>query len=71
MNCVGIDASKGNSTVAVMRPGVEVVILPYDVSHTVSELSALAERLKSLGGETRVVIESMGNYYAPIAWWLL
>ncbi len=70
MNCVGIDASKGKSTIAVMRPGGEVVIPPYDVAHTVSELSALTERLKSLDGETRVVIESTGNYHAPVAWWL-
>ena len=70
MNCVGIDASKGKSTVAVVRPGGEVVIPPYDVFHTVSELNALTERLKSLDGETRVVIESTGNYHAPMAWWL-
>ena len=70
MNCVGVDVSKGKSTVAVMRPGGEVVIPPYDVSHTVSELSALTERLKSLDGEPRVVIESTGNYHAPMAWWL-
>ena len=67
MNCVGIDASKRKSTVAVMRPGGEVLIPPYDVSHTVSELSDLTERLKSLDGETRVVIESMGNYHTPMA----
>jgi len=70
MNCVGIDASKGKSTVAVMRPGGEVVIPPYDVSHTVHELNALTQRLQSLDGETRVVIESTGNYHAPMAWWL-
>ena len=54
MNSVGIDISKGRSTVAVMRPFGEVVISPFEVHHTDSELSALARRLKSLNGETRV-----------------
>lgn len=67
MNSVGIDISKGRSTVAVMRPFGEVVISPFEVRHTVSELSELAKRLKSLNGETRVVMEATGNYHAPVA----
>lgn len=67
MNSVGIDVSKGRSTVAVMRPFGEVVISPFEVCHTVSELSALARQLKSLNGETRVVMEATGNYHLPIA----
>ena len=67
MNSVGIDISKGRSTVAVMRPFGEVVISPFEVHHTDSELSALARRLKSLNGETRVVMEATGNYHAPVA----
>lgn len=35
--------------------------------HTDSELSTLAKRLKSLDGETRVVMETTGNYHAPVA----
>ena len=67
MNSVGIDISKGRSTVAVMRPFGEVVISPFEVRHTGSELSELARRLKSLDGETRVVMEATGNYHAPVA----
>ena len=70
MNSVGIDISKGRSTVAVMRPFGEVVISPFEVCHTDSELSELARRLKSLDGETRVVMEATGNYHAPVAWLL-
>lgn len=55
MNSVGIDISKGRSTIAVMRPFGEVAISPFEVRHTDSELSELARRLKSLNGETRVV----------------
>lgn len=70
MNCVGIDVSKGKSMIAVMRPFGEVVISPFEVQHTASELSELAKLLKSLDGETRVVMESTGNYHAPVAWQL-
>ena len=34
MNAVGIDVSKGKSTVAIMRPFGEVVAEPFEVSHT-------------------------------------
>ena len=67
MNSVGIDISKGRSTIAVMRPFGGVVISPFEVRHTDSELSELARRLKSLNGETRVVMEATGNYHAPVA----
>ena len=68
MNAVGIDVSKGKSMIAVMRPFGEVVRSPFEVHHTDSELSELARFLKSLDGETRVVMEYTGNYHAPIAW---
>ena len=56
MNCVGIDVSKGKSMIAVMRPFGEVVVSPFEVRHTANELSELAGLLKSLDGETRVVM---------------
>ena len=67
MNAVGIDVSKGKCMVAVMRPFGEVVLSPFEVSHSSSELSKLARLLKSLDGESRVVLESTGNYHAPVA----
>ena len=70
MNAVGIDVSKGKSTVAVLRPQGIVVASPYDVSHTGSDLKKLAAAIKKLKGETRVVMEATGNYYEPIARYL-
>lgn len=58
MNCVGIDVSHGKSIIVVMRPFGEVVVSPFEVLHTDSEPSKLAGLLKSLDGETRVVMES-------------
>ena len=70
MNAVGIDVSKGKSTVAVLRPFGEVVASPFDVAHTGSELKSLADFIKKLRGETKVVMEATGNYYEPIARYL-
>lgn len=70
MNAVGIDVSKGKSMVAVMRPFGEVVAKPFEVRHTASELRELANYLKSLDGEVRVVLEYTGRYYLPIARYL-
>lgn len=67
MNAVGIDVSKGKSTVAVIQPFGVVIAAPYDVSHTDSELRELADFIKSLPGETRVVMEYTGTYYEPVA----
>ena len=61
MNAVGIDVSKGKSMVAIMRPFGEVVASPYEVAHTGSELRELANSLKSLHGETKVVMEYTGS----------
>jgi len=70
MNAVGIDISKGKSMVSVMRPLGEVVAKPFSVRHTGSELKELADYLKSLNGETRVIMEHTGRYYEPVAQFL-
>lgn len=67
MNAVGIDVSKGKSMIAVMRPFGEVVYSPFEISHTDSELIDLAKMIKSLPGETRVVMEYTGYYHTPVA----
>ena len=70
MNAVGIDISKGKSMVSVIRPLGEVVAKPFPVCHTGSELKELADYLKSLDGETRVIMEHTGRYYEPVAQFL-
>jgi len=39
LNAVGIDVSKGKSTIAVLRPAGEIVRKPFDVRHTPKEPS--------------------------------
>ncbi|MDE6590556.1 MAG: IS110 family transposase [Oscillospiraceae bacterium] len=70
MNAVGIDVSKGKSMVSVQRPFNETVAKPFEVRHTGSKLKQLADYLKSLDGETRVVMEHTGRYYEQIAQYL-
>ena len=67
VNCVGIDVSKGKSTIAIMRPLGEIVQSPHEVKHTLSDLKALETTLRQLEGETRIVMEYTGKYYQPIA----
>ena len=64
MNSVGIDISKGRSMVAVMRPFGEVVVSPFEVRHTDSELSELAKLLKSLDGESAA--SGSSSRYRPL-----
>ena len=66
LNAVGIDVSKGRSTVAVLQPGDIVVRKPFDVYHKQSELKELSSFIKSLDGETRVVMECTGPYHRPV-----
>jgi transposase len=67
MNAVGIDVSKGKSTVAIMRPFGEIVAVPFEVNHSETELKKLANRIKKLSGESRVIMEYTGKYFQPIA----
>ena len=67
MNAVGIDVSKGISTVAVVRPFGEIVRMPFDVRHAAEELNKLAKFIHSLDGETRILMENTGRYHEPIA----
>ena len=62
MNAAGIDVSSRKSTVAVLRPFGEVVKLPFDIVHSAEGFASLIRQLKSIEGETRIVME----HYWPI-----
>lgn len=67
MNAVGIDVSKGKSTVAILRPMGEIVQTPVDVLHDAVSLERLAYQILALGENTRVVMEATGRYHEPVA----
>ena len=71
MISVGIDVSKDKSTVCICKPYGEILSSPFEVKHTEKGLSELATMLKLFDGETKVVMESTGNYHYPILLYLL
>ena len=66
MISVGIDVSKGKSTVSIMKPGGEILATPFEILHNIESLNALAMRLKAYDEEVRVVLESTGHYHFPV-----
>lgn len=70
MNAVGIDVSKGKSTVTIRRPGDVVLMPPRDIPHTQSAINELIDQIRNLDGETKVCMEHTGRYYEPVATWL-
>ena len=61
-NAIGIDVSKGKSTVAVLQPGGVIVHKPFDVTHTSHDPNQLISYISSLDGDTRVVMEYTDRY---------
>ena len=53
LNAVGIDVSKGKSTISVLQPGGTVLKRPFDVVHSSSSLNNLSRFIQHLDGETR------------------
>lgn len=67
MNAVGIDVSKGKSMVAILRPYGEIISSPFEIRHTSNEIRSLIEQIKSIDGDSRIVMEHTGRYYEPLA----
>ena len=70
MNAVGIDVSKGKSMVAALQPGGKLLARPFEVLHTKNGLKELVSFVRSLDGDTRIVMEHTGRYYEPMLQWL-
>ena len=71
MLSIGIDVSKGKSTVCGMKPGGEIVYAPFEVQHTRKGMSELVSLLHNSGEEVRAVLESTGSYHCPVVTALL
>ena len=67
MNAIGIDVSKGKSMVAIIRPLGEIISQPFEIKHTWSGIRSLIDLIRSLDGESRVVMEHTGRYYEVLA----
>lgn len=67
MFAVGVDVSNGRSMVAVLGAKRKVVMKPFEVQHNNEGFTSLAEKLKGLDGEARIVMEHTGRYYESFA----
>lgn len=66
MISVGIDVSKGKSTVCILKPYGEIVSSPFEVEHVEKELESLTQMILRLDGEVKVVMEATGIYHLPV-----
>lgn len=71
MISVGIDVSKGKSTVCILKPYGEIVSKPFNITHTHKDLSELSSMLFRLNDEVKIVMEATGIYHLPILTFLL
>ena len=70
MLSVGIDVSKEKSTVCAMRPLGEILVMPFEVSHTDSDLSEVVRMITRLDSDVKIVMEATGIYHLPVATFL-
>jgi transposase len=66
MISVGIDVSKGKSTVCIMKPGGEVMETPFEILHTIEGILSLVNLIKIYDEEVRVILEDTGHYHWPV-----
>ena len=69
---VGIDISKGKSTVAILSIEGEVIEEPFEINHDIEGLNLLEEKIKDIPKEDlKIVMEETGIYHLPILGYLL
>lgn len=69
---VGIDVSKGKSTVAILSVEGEVIEEPFEINHDINGLNLLEEKLKDIPKEDlKIVMEETGTYHLPVLGYLL
>ena len=66
MISVGIDVSKGKSTVCILKPCGEVLKTPFEILHTMEGILSLVNIIKTYDEEVRVVLEDTGHYHLPV-----
>lgn len=66
MISVGIDVSKGKSTVCIMKPCGEVLKSPFEMLHSMESILCLVKLINSYDEEVRVILEDTGHYHLPV-----
>ena len=66
-NILAIDVAKGKSMVSLISSCGEVLIEPYEITHSINDFSNLHNRIKNLKlDNVSVIMESTGIYHRPI-----
>lgn len=69
---VGIDVSKGKSTVAILSVEGEIIEEPFEIIHDINGLTLLEEKMQKLPKEDlKIVMEETGTYHLPVLGYLL
>ena len=69
---VGIDISKGKSTVAVLSVAGEVIEEPFEIMHDLNGLKVLEEKIKNISkDDLKIVMEETGTYHLPVFGYLI
>lgn len=69
---VGIDVSKGKSTISILSVEGEVIEEPFEINHDLSNLDLLNKKLSTfLKEDLKIVLEQTGTYHLPILTYLL
>ena len=69
---VGIDVSKGKSTVSILSVEGEVIEEPFEINHDLSNLDLLNKKLSTfLKEDLKIVLEQTGTYHLPVLGYLL
>ncbi|GAA0240124.1 IS110 family transposase [Metaclostridioides mangenotii] len=71
MISVGIDVSKGKSTVCILKPYGEVINSPYEINHTETDLLNLTNTIFNFNEETKVIMEATSSYHLPLISYLI
>ena len=69
---VGVDVSKGKSTIAILSVEGEIIKEPFEINHDVDGFQLLEENMRKLPkDDLKIVMEQTGSYHLPILAYLL
>ena len=69
---VGIDISKGKSTIAILSVEGEIIEEPFEITHDIDGLEFLEDKLKKLPkDDLKIVMEETWTYHLPVLGYLL
>ena len=69
---VGIDVSKGKSTISIVKIDGEIVEMPFEINHDIIGFEMLEQKIKDIPKEDlKIVMEETGTYHLPVLCYLL